>query len=221
MPGSAKGFTLIELLISITILGVILVIIMGALRIGVRAWERGERDIEINQHQQIVLSLIKQQMASICWDEIQKEDTEAYYFRGQGDFVEFISSVSIAPGNAFGKVYVAYRVVSDGRDGLALEVAEQSLEKINPDISLFEPDDDEYQELIGGVDNMSFEFLVPAEEGPAVWVNDVAPAKDAGLPSAVRFNLKMNEKTPTVSIIARITAKQDSLQQRTGGLGRY
>jgi general secretion pathway protein J len=219
MSNSVKGFTLIELLISITIVGVILVIVMAALRIGVRAWESGERDIEINQRQQIVLSLIKQQMASACWDEIQREDAEAYYFSGKPDFMEFISSVSIAPENSFGRVYVAYRIVSGEKEGLSLEVAEQSLEKINPDASRYDPGDEEFQELISGAEEMSFEYLMPAKEGQAVWVKNVAPSKDT-LPSAVRFNLKMTEKTPLVSVIARITAEEDLLQQRGVGLAR-
>ena len=59
-----KGFTLLELLISLTILGVIVVIIFGAFRIGIRAWEKGEKDVESRQRQRIVLDLSKQQLAS-------------------------------------------------------------------------------------------------------------------------------------------------------------
>lgn len=220
MTSSVKGFTLIELLISITIVAVILVIVMGALRIGVRAWESGERDIDINQRQQIVLSLLQQQMSSICWNEIKRENADPYYFGGKSDFLEFVSSASTAPGSAFGKVYVAYRIVSDGGEGLALESAEQPLGKVNPETRLYEPEDEEFHELLSGVDDMSFEFLAPAEEGEFTWVSNIAPEKESGLPKAIRFNLKMTEQTPPVSIIARITAEQDSLQQLGGGLGR-
>ena len=61
---SSKGFTLLELLISLTIIGLILVIIFGALRIGVRAWEKGERDVESHQRRRVVLGLVKRQFAS-------------------------------------------------------------------------------------------------------------------------------------------------------------
>ncbi|MCU0598110.1 MAG: type II secretion system GspH family protein [Desulfobacterales bacterium] len=217
---SAKGFTLIELLISITIVGVILVIILGALRIGVRAWESGERDIEVNQRQQIVLSLMNQQMASICWIEIQKEEEDPYYFTGKTNFVEFVSSVSIVPGNAYGKVYVAYRIVSDGGEGMALEVAEQPLAKVDPGKDLYEPDDSEFRELISGAEDMSFEFLVPSGENESVWEENFASDSEAGIPAAVRFSLKMTEKTPPVSVIARIIAEQNMLEQTDRGLGR-
>jgi hypothetical protein len=155
----------------------------------------------------------------VCWDEIRKEKTESYYFGGKADFVEFVSSVSIVPGNAFGKVYVAYRIVSDRGEGLALEVAEQPLAKVDPDQRLYEPDDTQFRELITGADDMSFEFFVLAEEDNAAWEKDFAPAKESGLPAAIRFNLKMTEKTPPVSIIARVTAEQDMLQKAGSGLG--
>lgn len=60
---SAAGFTLIELLISISLVGVVLVIIMGAFRIGIRAWETGERDVENDVRLQAVMSLLKRQLA--------------------------------------------------------------------------------------------------------------------------------------------------------------
>ncbi|HMA85584.1 MAG TPA: type II secretion system protein, partial [Desulfosalsimonadaceae bacterium] len=100
-----RGFTLIELLISITIIGVLLVSVMGAFRIGINAWEKGEADIETYQRQQVVLQLVKQQLVSIRRAEIRKEDTEPYYFKGNEHIVEFISDVSLVPGSHYGRVF--------------------------------------------------------------------------------------------------------------------
>jgi general secretion pathway protein J len=219
MRGGVKGFTLIELLISITIVGVILVIILGALRIGVRAWESGERDIEINQRQQAVLSLMNRQLASACWVEIRKEEAEPYYFSGNANFAEFISGISITPENTYGKVYVAYRIIPDEGEGMTLEVAEQALARVGPDTRLYEPDAEDFRELIAGAEDMSFEFQVMGEEGEITWESDFSPEKQTGLPSAVRFNLKLTEKTPPVSIIARVTAEQESQRNFGDGLG--
>ena len=38
----ARGFTLIELLIAITLLGLLMVMLTGGLRLGTRAWDVGE-----------------------------------------------------------------------------------------------------------------------------------------------------------------------------------
>ena len=39
-----KGFTLLELMLSLAIMGLVLLIIFGALRVGTRAWEKGEKE---------------------------------------------------------------------------------------------------------------------------------------------------------------------------------
>ncbi|HNT58060.1 MAG TPA: prepilin-type N-terminal cleavage/methylation domain-containing protein, partial [Syntrophales bacterium] len=62
-PGN-RGFTLLELLISLTLLSVIAVLVFGALRLGVRAWEKGEATIETRQRERIVMDLLQRQMAS-------------------------------------------------------------------------------------------------------------------------------------------------------------
>jgi len=219
LRNSAEGFTLIELLISLTIVAVILVIIQGALRIGVRAWEAGEKDIDINQRQQIVLSLMKQQLASVCWNEIKREEKDPYYFSGKADAVEFISTASIIPGNQFGKIYVAYKIASDGEDNLSLQVAEQSLAKVSPDTRLYEPESEEFQELIGGAEDMSFEFLQQTESGESQWQDSFPAAYENGLPAAIRFNLKMSEMTQPTSIIIRVVSEKDLLQEKGSGLG--
>jgi hypothetical protein len=124
------------------------------------------------------------------------------------------------PGNAYGKVYVAYRIVSDGGEGMALEVAEQPLAKVDPDKDLYEPDDAEFRELISGAEDMSFEFLALSEENETTWAENFTPDTEAGIPAAIRFNLKMTEKTPSLSVVAGIRVEQDMPQQTDRGLGR-
>jgi len=46
-----RGFTLLELLISLTILSLVTVLIFGAFRMGIRAWEKGERNIDGRQRE--------------------------------------------------------------------------------------------------------------------------------------------------------------------------
>ena len=64
MKPSSSGFTLLELILSLTILSVVLLLIFGALRVGTRAWEKGEKDVEIQQRRRAVLDLIQKQIAS-------------------------------------------------------------------------------------------------------------------------------------------------------------
>jgi general secretion pathway protein J len=200
-----RGFTLIELLISMTIVGVILVIVMGAFRIGIRAWETGERDIEIHQRQQIVLSIVKRQLASAGWYKIEKQDKAPFYFRGDSKSLECISGISVSPGNAIGNVYVNYRIIPEKSDDSQLfEIFEQNIAGISPEADLYEADEDGFHELIHGAYAMSFEYLKKTEPGELQWQDDWDPEKDAGLPAAIRLILKMNAQSAPVTMIARI-----------------
>ena len=60
-----NGFTLLEVLISITILALILAVIMGAMRLGSKAWETGNRKVEEIQRERISFDLLAEDIKSI------------------------------------------------------------------------------------------------------------------------------------------------------------
>ncbi len=93
-------------MIALTITAVIVVIIFGALRIGIRAWEKGEKDVDIRQRQRIVLDLIKRQLASTCVSDVWGKDQQLVPLKGDNKSIEFVSHIPMAPGNRFGMVYV-------------------------------------------------------------------------------------------------------------------
>ena len=201
-----RGFTLIELLISITIIGVLLVIVMGAFRIGINAWEKGEADIETYQRQQIVLQLVKQQLVSIRRAEIRKEDIEPYYFKGNEHTVEFISDVSLVTGSHYGRVFVKYRI-RENRDGNGqmLEIYEADLAAAAGDQSIFEPNEAAYHLLVDNMAEIRFEYLVPEEEALPEWQKLWEPeAVEADLPIAVRLMFQAKENVPEVRVVGRL-----------------
>jgi general secretion pathway protein J len=212
---TARGFTLIELLISITIIGVVLVIVAGAFRIAVNAWEKGEGDIAAFQRQQIVLELVKHQLASIQHTEIEKPEEKPYTFRADEQTLEFVSSLSIVPGSRYGEVFVKYRIRENpGEGGLLLEVYETGLSAAGPEgESPFEPEDEAYHVLLDRMQAIRFEFLVEEdpedpESGPAVWEAAWDPeAFEAELPLAVRFIIQADEGKPPVSAAGRIAVE--------------
>jgi general secretion pathway protein J len=208
---SDKGSTLIELLISITIVGVILVIIMGAFRIGIRAWEKGEQDVESFQRQQIVLSILKRQLSSICLRPVSIEGGESFLFNGDEAMVDFISTVSIVPGNDMGSVRVTYRVGrNDENDLYHLEIAERNFLTGGLDETIDMLNDDMIHELITDVFEIRFEFLKKTaqdeeSEWQPVWDQDA----EAGLPAAVKCILQMDEKKPPVAVVARVLSQEE------------
>jgi len=202
LNGHSKGFTLLELMIALTITAVIVVIIFGALRIGIRAWEKGEKDVDIRQRQRIVLDLIKRQMASTCMTEVWGRDQQLIPLKGDNKSVAFVSHIPLTPGNRFGLVYVQYAVRQDkNNDKEHLTFYEQNIASV--DKSADNPDEGDFSELLPGTKSIVFEYLKerPGEE-VSLWQKSWDPAVDKGVPRAVRITLEENDEKTPIYVIA-------------------
>ena len=87
-----KGFTLLEILIAMTILSLIAVIIGASLRLGIRAWERGEADIEGSQNIRFFVERLSQQIKSAYPYQMQIDGEKAIAFQGKSDSIFFVAS---------------------------------------------------------------------------------------------------------------------------------
>ena len=154
------GFTLLELIVSLTILGVIVTIVLGAMRIGVRAWEKGEGDIENQQRCRIVLDRIGQQMASMVVPvDVPQAEAAKYLLKGDAASVEFVSSISLMPENRSGLVYVKYEVRTDGEGERSLSCYEQSLARRSPDPLENIIEEDNFQVLLPHLKECGFAYF--------------------------------------------------------------
>ena len=209
---SFDGFTLLELLISMTILSIIVVIILGALRVGVRAWEKGEKDVDARQMQRIVLDLVRQQVSSINIRTIRKEGEEPFFLKGDAKSMEFTSRVSLNPENDYGDVYVKYTVRQEEKDKEKFLYLERNMLLVEKNIETFDVDDDDLHELISEVQNVSFEYLKNLSNvGENEWQESWEPENDKGLPLAVKMTLQENETTPSITMIVKIMSEQEAI----------
>ena len=203
----ASGFTLLELIISLTILGVVLLIIFGALRIGTRAWEKGEKDIAVYQRQRAVLGLLSQQIASASVHEIKLGD-DAFYFRGSERKMEFVSRMPIVPGAQTGVVFVTYEIED------VAEEATVQLKLFEKDAGFMTDEDIENQKdgdfltLISGIENLHFEYL-KSDEDDVIWENAWDPAETEGMPLAVRVVLKQDEKSAPIDLVIPVRCQRE------------
>jgi len=205
-----NGFTLVELLISLMILSIILVIVLGAFRVGVRAWEKGEQDIDSNQRSRIVLSLIKQQLSSIVLKKTTI-DAQSFFLKGDAKSLEFVSMLSLDPGNEFGRVYVKYVVKEKEDKKESLAFYERNIVFMDKEFNPENLDDNDFHELIPDARDVSFEYLKPpGEENAYEWQETWDPENDSGMPPAVKIILKKEEKTAPITVIVRIIPEEDT-----------
>lgn len=209
MYKSVKGFTLLELLISLTILAMILVLIFSALRIGIRAWEKGEADIEMHQRRRTVLQLVKRQLSSIVVRKIKENGKKPFFLKGDDKSIEFVSCLSIVPGSSSGNVFVKYliRAIDKGNGN----IIEQLVFYEKKYLFLSEDEDtealsyDSFYELFPGVRSISFEYLREYSNTQALeWLPKWLPEEEKRFPLAVKMRLQEKEDSDPIIIIMRI-----------------
>jgi len=203
-----RGFTLLELLISITILGLIATLILGAFRIGVRAWEKGEKDVEIHQRERVVLDLVRRQLSSVCLRGVRDAGGRILTFEGDGKSMQFVSHVNLVPSNAYGLAFVNYEIRADeDSGGENFTLYEKNVVLLNKDTETEGPGEDEFICLINGVGSLGFEYYKePTEEEEEIspWRETWDMEEEKGFPLAVRVMLETNEKTEPIYVVARM-----------------
>jgi len=202
-----SGFTLLELMLSLAILGIVLLIIFGALRIGTRAWEKGEKDVAVHQRQRAVLSLLSQQIASACIYEIKMGD-DSFYFKGSENTMEFVSRSPIVPGALTGVVFAKYTVQEGDAQG------KKKLGLYEKDAGFLKEEDLESNEdfltLISGLEALRFEYLNGGDDGvEPQWQTVWDPSEKTGLPLAVKIVLKQDSETAPINLVVPIHCRKE------------
>ncbi len=207
-----RGFTLFELIISLTIVSVMLVLIFGTLRLGVRAWDRGERDLVLNQEERVVLEMIKYQISSLKQAKFNETSLDdSFTLAGDEKSFAFFSNFPLMPANSFGYVFVKYQVI-DEDNVEKLYLFEKSGALITQeDITISGDDPELLIPLVTQMKSISFEYLKRDEDAGLVeWQDQWDPDNDKALPAAVRVTFLDIRREYPLSIVARIRVDDES-----------
>ena len=198
-----RGFTLLELVISLTLVTVIVLIVTGAMRIGYRSIEKGEKKIESLERFRSSLSIIDAQIQSIAPITVDKEGTvegakqgvhegtKEFYFTGENDSLTMTTNYSIWGGQR-GYVLVTYRVEADEAGKQNLYAAERMVGS----------EKDRETLLFKGLDKIIFQYFFkdPTEE-EGQWNDDWTDTTK--LPQKVLLRVVINGREIVVIIPIR------------------
>lgn len=174
---SNRGFTLLELLISIVILVIIILIIAGAMRLGFRSVDAGEKKTESLERFRTSLNIINSQIQSLLPITLSEEGTQQSNFTGSRQSMHFSTNYSIW-GVQKGYVEVSYDVSYEDTGKQALYASENIMgTEGSKEIKLFDALDEIY---------FDYFYKDPTEE-EGKWVEEWTDT--LSLPEKIRLHL--------------------------------
>jgi len=196
------GLTLLELIISIAIVGIIVLIIGGAMQLGFRSVESGEKKIEALERMRSSLMVIDSQVQSEIPLMYDDEGERKYYFVGDRGFLQFATNYSIW-GMGQGYSIASYTVETEENGKQVLYATENTVGiETTRTVRLFD-----------AFDSIYFEFFYkePTEE-EGMWVEEWTD--EFNFPEKIKLHLVegMNDFSMLIPLRA-----QGSLAQTSGG----
>ena len=174
-----RGFTLLEMLIALSIVGALLAILLGGLRVGLAAWRQGEDRAEVHQHLRSLVELLSRSVAGAFPYRMAPAAGGAPVVQFQGD-ERRLAFVTLAPPFPLGApiAFTAVTLAYDTGDRHGLAVREKALPN-------FEPFEAPSVFVDSAVTEISFRYLRPGRGWDARWDG----AAERGLPQAVEIRL--------------------------------
>jgi len=195
------GFTLLELLLAMAITAIIMVLIFGTMRIGIRAWERGDRDVDQQQRLRIALEMMTHQLSALTHVDGWTRSGEPVSLDGTQRRIAFVSRTALDPARQLGVVHVRY-TVEPSAGGMDLQVVEAPLAMAFelPDVDA--PATQGFT-LMRDMHDISFHYFGPSNPGQdPEWIDQWdAPAASQGLPLAIRVQVTDRPDRSPVSIL--------------------
>lgn len=202
-----KGFTLLELLVSITLLGLIILITAGALRAGNRATESSQKKIEGLERFRTSLSIIESQVQSAFMINKTGDilDTDFFQFSGDKTKLQFRSVYSLW-GGSMGPVFVNYEVRDEDMGNKTLYASEAPVQI---------PDAAREVRLIDNAKDIHFEYFTkgPTDEKGS-WTEEWTDKEN--IPGRIRLTIEKDSRVISL-IVPVMTSKNNQPGTSTGG----
>ena len=196
------GFTLVEVLIGMTFLGVIMALLFGAFRIGVRSWDAGEKRVIETNNLLIVQSFLRSRLMSAepVFDDFG-DDEKKFSFIGTENSLQFVSSLP-----ARGGLQKFTLFFDDDNEGM-LKIS------VEPFFPTFDDSDAVKNEVIlfDAIKQMDLSYFGSDSYGEEADWQDQWEDKE-NLPDLIKLDLKFRDKSnqswPPFIVRLRIASNQ-------------
>ncbi len=198
---SYKGFTLIEMLIAISLLGIMMTLLFGAFRIGVRSWDAGERRSAQTSHMLIVQDFLRRHLSATrpLMDDFTDDDP-FFSFIGTENELRFVSALP-AHGGRGGLFQFMLKLEDEGRGQTTLKIA------LQPFFPPFDDTDDaeriEDIVLLENVEKFELTYYGKDQLGDDPDWYDQWEEKNE-LPQLVKLDMQLTEQEPWPPIIVHL-----------------
>lgn len=192
MTGAARpghpsaGFTLLELLIAITLLGLLMAALFGGLRLGARAWERGEERLDESGRLQVVQNFLRDRLAAAYPLSADDQDGRPRLaFEGTDEALRFVTLMPEYLGTGFAEFTLAVADHEGARDLVVRWRRFADLEDAN------DAGDDEPQTkvLLEGIETLEVAYYGAQRRGEPVTWHDQWQDVGVDLPRLVRLRV--------------------------------
>lgn len=203
------GFTLLEVVVATTLMAAVMVILFSGLRLGMNAWDRGEKHLEkLAREQGGVEALTLQAAAGVPRILVAKEGqlrVPHSSFRGTSDELRFLTRFSWAWDRSQGLWLAAYRVVEtdDGRQQLVVSEAPVPDEAHGlAGLLADEVPALRSQPLGDPADRIELAYWQPGSGvEPATWVSEWRSEERSKFPRGVRVRWWWGQRVETVMLV--------------------
>jgi general secretion pathway protein J len=199
-----RGFTLIELVLALSIVALMMTILFGGLRVGLRAWQRGEERAETLEHARSMTQLLEHALAGAYpfQGQVDQNSQVQVLFQGEADKVTFVTTSPPIPFSS-PLAFTAITLSMEAGAAPGLAIREKALPNFDPfeavAPSLIDP----------SITAVRFRYLRDPDGGS--WEETWDGADERAVPRAIEVTLTavinggLQEQAP-ITVPIRVTA---------------
>jgi general secretion pathway protein J len=185
---SQKGFTLLELLIGMVLLGLILTLLFGGLRLGARSWDSGDKRADDTAQLRAIHGFLRRELSQVFPLRWKNEVDTRLAFAGIPDALKFVAPLPVQVSG--GGLYLLGLELERGEEGSRLIMKRVQSNPAAKDFTSLEQG--EKSVLVDHIEKMNISYFgATTPESESLWQEKWDDPQR--LPLLVRIQIKLSD----------------------------